>query len=306
MAGKKRWRKRGENEWKIPEFRNDEDFGPEAVRKLWRKLRKSWPKQICLHCANLVWPQPLDGDRPTAGGPVRYPICVDHADSPGVPREVHPAESCPNFRPKPQPALRVVPPKPERPNDRYIPLTRGLWAVVDVADFARLNQHRWYAAPSGNGQMYARRNTKNGTILMHREIVHAPPGMVVDHKDRNGLNNRPDNLRVCTPAQNEYNKAPRGKRSRFKGVYPDGNKWYSVIKHEGVTHYCGRFDDEVEAAKARDRKARELEGEYAYLNIPEEFQGQAPSQPTTPERENPTRRPRAGKSKQGHKKRKKK
>ena len=106
---------------------------------------------------------------------------------------------------------------------------------------------------------------------MHREIMHAPDGMVVDHKNRNGIDNRPDNLRVCTPAQNEYNKAPRGKRSRFKGVYPDGDKWYAVIKHKGETYYLGTFDDEIAAAKARDRKAYELEGEFAYLNFPEEI-----------------------------------
>jgi hypothetical protein len=111
---------------------------------------------------------------------------------------------------------------------------------------------------------------------MHREIMHAPDGMVVDHKNRNGIDNRPDNLRVCTPAQNEYNKAPRGKRSRFKGVYPDGDKWYAMIKHKGETYYLGTFDDEVEAAKARDRKAYELEGEYAYLNFPEDFQHKGP------------------------------
>ena len=68
-------------------------------------------------------------------------------------------------------------------------------------------------------------------------------------------------------------RLPRGKRSRFKGVYPDGDKWYAMIKHQGVTYYLGTFDDEVEAAKARDRKAYELEGEYAYLNFPDEILG---------------------------------
>jgi len=80
------------------------------------------------------------------------------------------------------------------------------------------------------------------------EVMHAPEGMVVDHKDRHTLDNRPCNLRVCTPAQNEYNKAPRGKRSKYKGVYPDGDKWYALLKHQGVTYYLGTFDDEVAAA----------------------------------------------------------
>ena len=79
--------------------------------------------------------------------------------------------------------------------------------------------------------------------------------------------------REIAPAKNEYNKPPHGKKSRFKGVYPRGEKWYAVFKHKGKTYYLGTFDDEVEAAKARDRKAYELEGEFAYLNFPEEILG---------------------------------
>ena len=250
-----------------------EDLSPEAVRRAWEKMCETASDRICYHCASLVRPKRLEGDTQVLGRRPIFPICADHADSPGVPREVHPAEVCPNFRPRPRPAVRVKPPRPERPTDRYIPLTRGLWAVVDAADFERLNKYRWYASPSGGGKMYARRNTKTGTVLMHREIMRPPKGMHVDHKDRNGLNNRPNNLRNCTPARNEYNKAPRGRKSRFKGVYPRGEKWYAVFKHKGRTYYLGTFDDEVEAAKARDRKAYELECEFAYLNFPDEILG---------------------------------
>jgi hypothetical protein len=249
-----------------------DDLSPEAVRAAWERLCEAPADRICYHCASLVWLRGVESEKQMLGWRVVFPVCVDHPDSAGVPREVHPAETCPNFRAKPKPAVRGgKPPKPERPGDRYIPLTRGLWAIVDAADFERLNKHRWYASPSGGGKMYARRNTKTGTILMHREIMKPPKGKHVDHWDRNGLNNRPDNLRNCTPQQNEYNKPPRGKKSQFKGVYPDGDKWYAAIKHKGKRHYLGTFDDEVEAAKVRDRKAYELEGEFAYLNFPEEI-----------------------------------
>lgn len=258
---------------------NWDDLSPEAARRAWEEFRKRAPTQICYRCVNIIWPERLEAEREMMPWRVVYPVCADHPDSPGRPREVHPAEGCPNFRAAPKPAVRVKPPRPERATDRYIPLTRGLWAIVDAADFERLNKHRWYASPSGGGKMYARRNTKTGTILMHREIMKPPKGKHVDHKDRNGLNNRPDNLRICKPAQNEYNKGPRGKRSRFKGVYPDGDKWYAVIKHKGRTHYLGRFAEEVEAARARDRKARELQGEFAYLNFPEEILGKGKDRP---------------------------
>ncbi|MGE5296604.1 MAG: HNH endonuclease [Solirubrobacterales bacterium] len=252
---------------------DEDDLSPEAVRRLWEeiqaKMRDDDP--ICEHCANLVWPARIGREFEVSRWRVRFPVCACHPDAPGVPREVHPCSTCPNFRLRTKAVEREEgePPKRERPSDRFIPLSRKMWAIVDVRDFERLSRHRWYASPSGGGKMYARRNTKTGTILMHREILKTPKGMHVDHKDGNGLNNRPDNIRNCTPAQNQYNKKPRGKRSRFKGVYPHGDKWQAMIKHEGELYNLGLFEDDVEAAQARDRKAYELEGEFAYLNFPD-------------------------------------
>jgi len=241
-----------------------DDLLPEAVQRLWEeiKAKMSPDDPICAHCVNMVWPIKIEPERPLERWRIRYPVCPCHPDSPGTPREVDPCGSCANFRPKPKPAVRGVPPEPRRPTDKFIPLTRGLWAVVDAVDFERLSQYCWYASPSGGGKMYARRNTKTGTILMHREIMHTPKGMEVDHKDLDGLNNRQDNLRNCTRGQNEYNKGPHG------------DKWQAKLKHKGVTYLPGTFDDEIEAAKARDRKAYELEGEFAYLNFPEEIRAE--------------------------------
>jgi hypothetical protein len=247
-----------------------DDLSPEAVRAVWERIHASPDKRLCFQCASLVWPKGLAAERQKMGWPPMFPVCVDHPDSSGVPREVDLAQGCPNFRAIAKPAVRGEPPEPQRPTDRFIPLTRGLWAVVDVKDFERLNKYRWYASPSGGGKMYARRSTRTGTISMHREIMNPPKGMQVDHWDHNGLNNRPDNLRNCTPQQNQWNRSPRGKKSRFKGVYPSGGKWCAMIKHKGKSHYLGTFEDEAEAARARDRKAYELEGEYAYLNFPDE------------------------------------
>ena len=50
-----------------------------------------------------------------------------------------------------------------------------------------------------------------------------------------------------------------------------GDKWVARIRSHGKVYYLGFFDDEVEAAKARDRKAYELHGKFAYLNFPEDF-----------------------------------
>ena len=111
---------------------------------------------------------------------------------------------------------------------------------------------------------------------MHRFLMNPANGMVVDHKDRDKLNNRRSNLRVCTKLQNTFNKAKSTKYksevNKYIGVICVKNKkstyWKARIKSNKVTNYLGRFNNEIEAARAYDAKAKELRGEFAYLNFP--------------------------------------
>jgi len=128
----------------------------------------------------------------------------------------------------------------------------------------------WLASPHGR-TVYASCCTGGRVVYMHRMIMRPRQGYVVDHIDGNGLNNRRCNLRVCTRRQNQANQGPRGGSSRFVGVYRHKNKWEAGIRCRGKRYYLGLFDDEVEAAKARDRKAYELHGAHAYLNFPEDY-----------------------------------
>ena len=86
------------------------------------------------------------------------------------------------------------------------------------------------------------------------------------------LDNRRCNLRICTRMQNSFNRSKmRNTRNRFIGVHPCGSKTFEVIiEHKGKRYREGPFRDELEAAKARDRLARQLHGPYARLNLPPE------------------------------------
>lgn len=210
-------------------------------------------------------------------------ICANTPETPGQIVRVKRKGVCRNYRHRVVRTRRSAEPPPDvraagGPSDevRYIPLTKGKFAIVDAADYEWLSRHKWQALEVGPGRFYASRAAPGrGRVAMHREIVKAPPGMLVDHANGNPLNNRRLNLRVCTPAQNCANRRPRpGCASRYKGVAPVGNgKYGAQIGHQGKVLWLGTFADEIEAAQAYDRKAYELNGEFAYLNFPEAVHG---------------------------------
>jgi hypothetical protein len=207
------------------------------------------------HCDAALWLR-----RVWAGEPVLL-SCANHPRWPGRMREVA-GVPCRNYRPKP--AL------PGGDDVRLIPLTDGCYAYVDAADYEWLSRWNWYVCSAG----YASRREDGETIFMHREIMRPPKGMVVDHKDGNKSNNCRSNLRVCTRGDNQRNqrKQSRG-TSRFKGVCCDkrDRKWRAQYGYRGQHYTIGRFDTELEAARAYDRMAVELFGDFARLNFPEEW-----------------------------------
>ena len=92
-----------------------------------------------------------------------------------------------------------------------IELTRGFYAVIDPEDWEIVSAYKWTAGKGGGGRWYARhltsQNGKRTYVHMHRLILNAPAGMLVDHIDGNPLNNTRKNLRLCTHAQNMQNAA---------------------------------------------------------------------------------------------------
>jgi len=229
------------------------------------------PSRTCLYCAYSFWDSGRFMANTMAGWPTLL-TCFNHVDHPGEPWEVGPDLTCRNFRFKRQPVVRAEPPEPADDEIRYIALTKGKFAIVAASDYEKLNQYKWTAMKAGTS-WYARRHSKGKCFLMHREIMQPPEGMVVDHIDGNGLNNHPRNLRVCTPAENQRNRRPVGGSSQYKGVSYDKEhgKWEAGIHINGKRIHIGLFDSEIEAARAYDRKAQELFGQYAYLNFPDDI-----------------------------------
>jgi hypothetical protein len=223
------------------------------------------------HCKDCIYGVPLRDGRSRDRRPAL--VCINTPRSKGELSVTTPTGTCRSFGAKRARSRRTVLPAPPDESVRYVPLTKGKFAIVDAADYERVSRYKWCASGSGD-RWYAVRNDRGRHVSMHRFLIGAPKGMVVDHIDGNGLNNRQNNLRICTQRQNLYNSRPKGKSSRFKGVCRDKNRgrWIVLISNGERSIHVGRFDDEVQAARAYDRKAFELFGEFAYLNFPDELE----------------------------------
>lgn len=155
-------------------------------------------------------------------------------------------------------------------------------ALVDDQDFNWLSKWTWRLAKNRNKE-YANRGKwdkqgrKTVTFCMHREIFGTNVGQI-DHRDGNGLNNQRYNLRPSTHCENGYNRAkPKsGKTSRFKGVsfnpytrcgHLRDKPWKAVIQANKIPTDLGFHSSEEEAAKAYDRAATVLHGEFARTNF---------------------------------------
>lgn len=178
---------------------------------------------------------------------------------------VMPRVAC-NYR-----GMRIEMTNPNPDTTRLIPLTKGKFAIVDADDYERLNPWKWHYSSKG----YATRSLptgNRGTISMHRVIAGTPIGGITDHANGNKLDNRKENLRVCTKADNCRNsKIPKNNTSGYKGVnwHNQRKRWVAaiVVGYKRIslgTHECPRA-----AARAYDAAARKHHGEFAFVNFPE-------------------------------------
>lgn len=151
---------------------------------------------------------------------------------------------------------------------REIHLTKGAVALVDDEDFETLSRRRWYATVMAGGLTYAATSIDRRNVTMHRLLLDAPEGHVIDHVNGNTLDNRRANLRVATVRQNNINAAtPSTNTSGYRGVSWDKEKgkWRVQIRLNGKVKRLGRFDDIKDAARAYNDAATAHFGEFARI-----------------------------------------
>lgn len=125
-----------------------------------------------------------------------------------------------------------------------IPLTRGMVAIVDEADFAAVSHYKWHAKLSGK-RCYAARSARGATVFMHNEIMGHMENRTVDHRNpARTLDNRRENLRWATNSEQCRNRGmQRNNSSGYRGVSLDKGRgrWKAKIKHLGRWINLGYF-----------------------------------------------------------------
>lgn len=151
---------------------------------------------------------------------------------------------------------------------KEIILKGGHITLVDDEDYEILKSFKCHMSENAkNGHKYACCMINGRSHYMHRIIANAPRGMVVDHINRNSLDNQKHNLRVCTQMENTQNKrVSKNNKTGFKGVDFHRCKYRATIQIDGIKKHIGLFDTPQEAADAYDRTAVEHFGEFALTN----------------------------------------
>jgi hypothetical protein len=140
--------------------------------------------------------------------------------------------------------------------------------LIDLCDLKIVKMYNWFALSSG----YVVCNKNNKVVLLHRYIMNCHKTDFIDHINHNRSDNRRLNLRLCTRSENQRNMSKFTNRSssKYKGVSWMKNReiWRARIFTNGKEEFLGCFTDEIRAAEAYDKRAKELFKEFANLNFP--------------------------------------
>lgn len=146
-------------------------------------------------------------------------------------------------------------------------------AKIDAEDVPKIEKYKWYFHKGTGKSNYAATSIGNPKkVLILSNVVmenENNPSVIYDHKNRDGLNNYKSNLRKCTHRQNIQNRSRLcNNKSGYKGVSwcKDKKKWLAQIIANKKHYFLGRYIEKKDAARAYNKKAIELHGEFAYLN----------------------------------------
>lgn len=151
-----------------------------------------------------------------------------------------------------------------------VPLTQNKVTLIDDEDFELASQYKWNTN-KGRNTFYAATG-----LQLHRLVMENALGRkldseeLVDHKNGDGLDNRRENLRLCSRTQNIRNRIGRLGSSKYKGVYlhTKNKNWVARIQVNKHMIHLGCFTNEITAAVAYDVAAHQYFGEFAKLNFP--------------------------------------
>lgn len=155
-----------------------------------------------------------------------------------------------------------------------IPLSKGLVAIIDIDDIPLVSGRNWWAGERTKGAYYASTCPAKGepTIHLHRFLTNTPMHLCVDHKDGDPLNNRRENLRVCTYQQNSFNsRIPSNNTSGKAGVQRIKKGWNARIQANGKYIHLGDFSRFEDAVAARLAAEKEYFGEFARVELGEHY-----------------------------------
>jgi len=138
-------------------------------------------------------------------------------------------------------------------------------AIIDAEDYDKVKDVKWHKE-SGRGYPSSWKKGFLHHVIWGKKVQ-------LDHKDRDKMNARRNNLRLASNIQNAQNKGiQKNNKSGYIGIgYTKTcyKKWYAQIYYDGKNRMVGRFHTKEEAAKAYDKKCFELRGEFAVLNFPQ-------------------------------------
>jgi hypothetical protein len=140
--------------------------------------------------------------------------------------------------------------------------------LVSNEDYSLLSRHKWNV----NAHGYARCSIGNVDVFMHKLIQPSKVSYVIDHINRNKLDNQRENLRAIHRSQNDFNQGkPKNNTSGYLGVMyrKDRDCYYAQISINNEYFHIGSGLEKEEAAKLRDYIAWRARGEYAVFNFPD-------------------------------------